>query len=319
MFRSAIASLGVILLGCTAAAETFPDRTITIIVPFAPGGPVDSGARVLADGLGKELGQSVIVENRPGAQGVVGLTAAATSPADGYRILYAAGSVLNSSLVPALPFELTDRMDPIGSVSIASYCFYVGSQVPVSTLKEFIDYAKANPGKLNYGAQALSTSLILELLKKKASIEVTSIPYNGSAPAIAALLAGDVQAIVDNPGSGATRSNTEAGKLKVLACTDKEKNPYLPNAPTFTQSGYPDIVATITTGVWGPKGIDRKRRAILEAAIFKVISNPDAAQKFFAAAAPAKPELAGDLLKSTRTEGDFWVNASKTTNFKFGQ
>lgn len=302
-----------------AAAQEFPERSVTIIVPFAAGGPFDSTARVLAEGLAKQLGKPVIVENRPGASGIVGATAAFTSQADGYRVLYAAASAANSTFVPGMSFDFLERFDPVGRVSSATFCLYSSKAVPASNLAEFVQYAKANPGKLNYGSQTVSTGLIAELFKSKAGIDLAPIPYGGSAPALAAILAGDIQAVVDNPGAGGTRSNAEAGNIKALACSDAEQNPYAPSVPTFKQSGYPDIVFSLSSGIWVVKGVDPARRKKLDDAIFRVVSDPEIAKRFFDAAAPANPGGAEQLLATTIAERDLLLEAARISNFKPAQ
>jgi tripartite-type tricarboxylate transporter receptor subunit TctC len=255
-------------LATSAAAQTYPDKPIKMIVPFPPGGPIDTMARLTGQDMTARLGQQVIVENRPGAGSTIGYKAAAAAEPDGYTLLF--GSSGSLGVAPALYAHLDinplKHFTTVATTSLLPHIMVVGPNVPAKTVAEFVAYAKANPGKLNYGA-GLGTPphLLSTLFKTKAGLDVTYIPYKGSAPSVTDLIGGQTHFTID--GMLVLIPQVKAGKLRALAVGRAERWPDLPDVPTLVESGYPDFTIDAWTGVMAPKGTPAVVVARLNAAI----------------------------------------------------
>jgi tripartite-type tricarboxylate transporter receptor subunit TctC len=251
-----------------ASAETYPDKPIKMICPFPPGGPIDTMARLTAQDITTRIGQQVIVENRPGAGSTIGFKAAAAAEPDGYTLLYGSSGSLGvaPALYPSLDVEPLKYFTPVASTSLLPHVMVIGPSVPAKTLAEFVAYAKANPGKLNYGA-GLGTPphLLSTLFKTKAGLDVTYIPYKGSAASVTDLLGGQTHFTID--GMLILMPQIKQGKLRALAVARPERWPDLPDVPTFIESGYPDLNIDAWTGVMAPRGTPAPIVARLNAAI----------------------------------------------------
>ena len=279
--RRALLASGIVLalgagFAAGAAAQTYPDKPIKMIVPFPPGGPIDTMARLTGQDLTARLGQQVIVENRPGAGSTIGYKAAAAGDPDGYTLLF--GSSGSLGVAPALYAHLD--IDPlkhftmVAMTSLLPHVMVVGPDVPAKTVAEFVAYAKANPGKLNYGA-GLGTPphLLSTLFKTKAGLDVTYIPYKGSAPSVTDLIGGQTHFTID--GMLILIPQVKAGKLRALAVGRAERWPDLPDVPTLVESGYPDFTIDAWTGVMAPKGTPQPIVAKLNAAINAGLNTPE--------------------------------------------
>ena len=253
-----------------APAQSYPDKPIKMIVPYPPGGPIDTMGRLVAQQLSVSLGQQVVIENRPGAGSTLGTKAAAGADADGYTLLF--GSSGSLAVAPALyaSFDLDVRkaFAPIATVALLPHVLVVAPSVPATTVAEFVAYAKANPGKLNYGA-GLGTPphLLSTLFKVKAGIDIVYVPYKGSAASITDLLGGQTQMTID--GLTGLYPVIQDGKVRPLAVARPARWPALPDVPTLAESGFPDFVIDAWTGVVAPAGtptaiIDRLNGAINE-------------------------------------------------------
>jgi tripartite-type tricarboxylate transporter receptor subunit TctC len=238
-----------------ANAQVYPDKPIKMIVPFPPGGPIDTMARLAAQHITTGLGAQTVVENRPGAGSTIGFKAAAASPPDGYTLMF--GSSGSLAVAPSLyvnaGIEPLKMFSPIATFALLPHVMVVAESVPAKNVAEFVAYAKANPGKLNYGA-GLGTPphLLSTLFKTKAGLDVTYIPYKGSAPSVTDLLGGRTHFTID--GMLILIPQVKEGKLRPLAVARPERWPALPDVPTFVESGYPDFVIDAWTGVVAPRG-----------------------------------------------------------------
>ncbi|WP_149541411.1 Bug family tripartite tricarboxylate transporter substrate binding protein [Siccirubricoccus phaeus] len=263
--RTLLAAMPALLAAPALRAQdaAWPSRTIRLVVPFTPAGTTDIAARILAERLTHRLGQNVIVENRPGAGGNVGSDFVAKGEPDGYTLLMATVSSggINYSLYGArMPYKPED-LAGCGLMLQVPNLIFVTNSLPVRTLKELVDYAKANPGKLNNGSSGAGTSLHLtgELLKTVAGIQMQHVPFRGSGPMLQEVIAGRIEVAVDNLPS--VIGHIRDGRLRPLAMTTKQRSPALPDVPTTAEAGFPDVEATAWFGVQVPV---RTPRPIIE-------------------------------------------------------
>jgi tripartite-type tricarboxylate transporter receptor subunit TctC len=248
-------------LPIAALAQAYPSKPVRMVVANPAGGPADGMARVLAQRLGSRLGEAVIVDNRPGADGVIGSTAVARAEPDGYTLYFTSSShAVNASLYRAsIPFNTVEDFEPVVLIGDQPLAIAVPASLPVKDLREFIALAKAKPGALNYGATASVTYLATALFTSMAGIEMTRVPYKGAAPAMTALMAGDIQLVLS--GVGPVMPHVKSGRLKVLAVTGSARSALAPEIPTASEAGVPGYVAAPWYAVLAPA---RTPRAIVE-------------------------------------------------------
>jgi tripartite-type tricarboxylate transporter receptor subunit TctC len=296
-------------------AETkYPDRPIKMIVPFPPGGPIDTMARFLAEALGKQFGQ-VVVENRPGAGSVVGTKAVAAADPDGYTLLF--GSSGSLAVAPAL-YTTTDvdprkAFTPIATVALLPHVMVVNNDVPAKTVAEFVAYAKSRPGQLNFGA-GLGTPphLLSTLFKTEAGLDMVFVPYTGSAQSVTDLLAGRTQFTID--GLVTLYPLIKAGKLRPLAIARAERWPALPDVPTLVESGFPDFVIDAWTGVAAPAGTPQVIVEKLNGAINDSLKTPEAQALFAKFSAVAKLGTPADFKTFLAEQMQKWAAIVKIAN-----
>jgi tripartite-type tricarboxylate transporter receptor subunit TctC len=306
---SAIAGVGTALplamRGVARAQQNYPDRPIRLIVPFPPGGPIDTMARLVGEELSASVGK-VAVENRPGGGSTIGTKYVAAAAPDGYTLMF--GSSGSLAVAPALYSSLDidprKAFAPVATVALLPHVFVVNLDVPAKTIAEFVAYAKANPGKINFGA-GLGTPphLLSTLFKTDAHIDVVYVPYNGSAQSVTDLLGGRTQFTID--GLVTLYPLIKAGKLRPLAIARAERWPALPDVPTLVESGYPDFVLDAWTGVVAPAGTPVPIVEKLNAAINTGLQSAQAREslaKFSAVAKLGTPDdfktfLADQMLK----------------------
>jgi tripartite-type tricarboxylate transporter receptor subunit TctC len=237
-----------------ARAGDYPARPIKLIVPYAAGGPTDVLGRLIADYLGRDLKQAVIIENKAGAQGAIGADAAAHAEPDGYTLFFPAGSiiVLNPMLYKKLPYDPEKDFRMLGLITELPVVMEVNPTLPVKTVAEFVAYARQNPGKLNFGSAGTGGTIHLagEMFKQMAGIEMTHVPYKGAGPALADLLSGNIQLMFD--GLGTALPPIKAGLLRPLGVSSVERIADLPDVPTLAESGYPDYRVSVWYGVAAP-------------------------------------------------------------------
>lgn len=271
-----------LLAGLCGPVAAFPDKPLKLVVPYTPGGSADLLARALAEGMGRQLGQPVVVENRPGANTMIAASGVARAPADGYTLLLASSAslVLNPMLYRKISYDAQRDLRVLSVAAETPLVVVANAQVPASGMRDFASYAKANAGRLNYASVGLGNPLQLatEMLKTELGIELTHVPYNGSAPALASLLAGDVQLMVDVVSTSLPHIRT--GKLKALAVTTRQRLSVLPDTPTVAESGSPDFHVVTWFGIAAPKGIAESDAAKLQAAVSKVLADPQFRRSF---------------------------------------
>jgi len=280
LFRSLSAfSLSVVALLSTAGAwaqQNYPNRPVKIIVPFAASGPADNYARFMAQRLQDALGQPFVVDNRPGAGSIIGTDAVAKSPADGYTLLMMSNTqTVNESLIPTKPFNLLKDFAPIAPVNYSDLVLVVNPSVQANNLQDLIKLAKANPAKFNYASSGNGTPYHMagELFKHMAGIQLTHIPYKGSAGARTDVLSGQVDMMFD---AVTTMSeNIKANKVKGIATTGRARSNVLPDMPTMNESGVPQYDAVIWLGLMAPAGTPEPIVSKLNAEINKIVNSAD--------------------------------------------
>ncbi|MBU3589641.1 tripartite tricarboxylate transporter substrate binding protein [Polynucleobacter sp. 80A-SIGWE] len=312
---------GILILGFSAAVHAaYPDRPIKLIVPYPPGGATDVIGRILAKNLGESLGQQVLVENRGGAGGNIGAEAVAKANPDGYTLLM--GAVTSHSTMATLEkgklrYDLLKDFTPVMIVGSVPLVVVVNPNVPVRTLKGLIDYAKANPDKLNYASSGAGAPQRMgaEIFQKEAGIKITHVPYKGSGPAMTDLVAGQVNMMVETV--PAALPFITAGQLRPLAVTTAKRISMLPDVPTTAESGMPALEVSSTFGVLAPVGTPVAIIDQLNSAIAKLLVNPEVKEAFLKqgvyAATPTKPKQSAELLAA---EVKRWEKVIKEADIK---
>lgn len=253
------------------AQQTWPDRPIKLIVPFAPGGVTDTSGRLIAEHLGKRLGQQVVVENKPGASGNIGTAQVAHAPSDGYTLVLAFDGtmVINPSVFPKIPFDTLKDFAPVGKIGDATLILVAHPGVQAKTLQEVIALSKSDPKGLSYGTSGTGGTphIAGELLKQRTGANLTHIPYKGGGQAMSDLLGGNIP-LVYTAVAGA-HGHVKSGKLRAIAVSSKTRTSALPDVPTFIEGGVPDFVVNSWVGVLAPAGTPK---AIVERVNAEVVS-----------------------------------------------
>ena len=307
---SLLAALEWILLACAlalalpAGAQSFPSRPAKLVVPFPPGGPLDTTGRAIAQKLTEAWGQSVVVENKPGAGGNIGADLVAKSPPDGYTVVMGALSThaVNPSLYPKMPYDAQKDFAPITLVAITPNVLVVNPALPVHSVKELVAYAKAHPGKLSFGSGSNGSAghLAGELFKVDAGVDMVHIPYKGAAPAMQALLAGDTQLMFDNLASA--MAQVKAGKLRALAVTTAQRSKLAPDLPTMAEAGVPGFDISTWFGLLAPAGTPPEVVAKWNADVTKILSAPDMRERLAAQGAEAAPDSPAEFTRFIASE-----------------
>jgi tripartite-type tricarboxylate transporter receptor subunit TctC len=284
MHRTVAATLALALavLAAPHAGAQWPNRPIKWIVPYTPGGITDSATRMVAQKLEAALGQPVVIENKPGANSMVGAELAARSAPDGYTVLTViAAHAANATLYAGkMPFDAVKSFTPISVVGVAPLILTVNNNFPAKDMKELIAYAKANPGKVSFGSSGVGAAahLTTELLKQTADINMVHIPYKGTAPALTALLAGDIQVLVDVPSS--LMPHVRAGKIRAVGMFSSKRVTGATEVPTIAEAGGPAIEGSTWVLFLAPAGTPREVVNRLSAETAKVLATPEIRGRF---------------------------------------
>ena len=317
-------TLAVLATGALAAAplaaqaQAFPTKSLTMVVPFSPGGTTDILARVVGQFMSKDLGQPVIVDNRPGAGGNIGAQMVARAAPDGYTLLMGpvGTHAINQSLYKKLAFDPIKDFAPVSRVALVPNLLVANPAQPYKTVKELIAYAKANPGKVSFASSGSGTSIHLsgEMFQQMAKVEMQHIPYKGSAPALTDLLGGQTAIMFDNMPS--VIGHVRAGKLRPIAVTTPQRSPALPDVPTIAESGVPGYSATSWFGILVPAGTPAPVVARLNASILKALADPEVKKKLAEQGAEAhgeKPEQFAEFIRSETAKWGQTVKVSGAT------
>jgi tripartite-type tricarboxylate transporter receptor subunit TctC len=309
MIRRIAAALAALAFSAVASAQQFPTKPVKIIVPFPAGQATDLAARVIAEALSKEWGQGVVVENIGGGAGIPGMVTARGAPADGYTLLMGTSAVLvvNPAIMEKLPYDPMNDYIPVGPVFRNPLIIVANDTVPFKNVKELVDYAKKNPGKLNWGYPGAGTTQHLtgELFKGVAGVDIQGVMYKGSAQAVQDLLGGTIPLSVD--GIGPNLPHIKSGKLRAIASTGESRASQLPDVPTVAEQGYPGFSGEGWGGVVVPKGVPNDIVAKLTKDLAKVMNDPAVQERL------TKAGLAVD-----NAPRDQWIAMFKRTHQAWG-
>jgi len=319
--RSALAALaGLSLSGLpfAAAAQNYPVRPIRLIVPYPPGGPTDVVARIFANSLGAKVGQTIVVDNRPGgAAGTVGAHVVVSADPDGYTLLLnQAGSLTIAPSLYKLDYDPLKAFAPIGIVAASPEILVVNPSLGVNSFAEFIAYAKKNPGKINFGTPGTGTlpHLLGVQLQLAADIKITAVSYRGAGPAVVDLLAGNMQMMIDS--TSVLLTHIQSGKLRALAVSSDHRIPQLPNMPTFAEAGYPQLTESLWTGLLAPAGTPKPIIDKLSAALDDTMKTPDVEKAYKKLDIETKMMTPAELGSFMATETRKWAEIISQAKIK---
>ena len=312
--RSVLAGAASLAFGARRAlAQSYPQRPINLIVPWAPGGSTDILARIVALHLHQSMGQPVIIENRTGGAGNIGTGVVARATPDGYTILFNTMSVhtMNHALIATMPFDGVKDFSPITLLAYVTNTMVVHPSVPANTVPEFIAYAKANPGKIAYASSGPGSTnhLCAAMLEKMAGIEMLHVPYRGGAPAVADTVGGQVQLFF----TAGTQSleHVKAGRLKLLAVTEAKRSPFLPDVPTVGET-VPGYEMTVWYGAFGPPGMPKEIVSKLNSEIARALFLPEVKGRMDAIAVEIASSTPEELGERMRRDADKWGGIIKS-------
>ena len=313
----ALAVAAVIVAAAAASAQSWPTQTIKIMVPFAPGGLNDTTARLLQPQLEKSLGQTVIVENRPAASGIVGTEAVAKAAPDGHQLLVVASShAVVPATNPKVPYNIEKDLAAIALVSKNPFFFVVNAKVPAKTLPEFVALVKKNPDKYNYSSPGAAghNHLVTALFSKRAGITLQHVPFRGGAPAVQSLVAGDTHFAVISP--LAALPHVKAGTVRVLAAGGLERDKQFPDIPTVAESGYPGFEAIQWVGILTTGGTPKPIVDRLNAEVNKAIRDPATMERFTKLGVTVAGGSSDAFHKQIVSEYRNWVDVAREANIK---
>ncbi|HSN20440.1 MAG TPA: tripartite tricarboxylate transporter substrate binding protein [Usitatibacter sp.] len=313
--RRAAAALAA-CLPLLAAGQPFPSRPLHIVVPFAPGGAVDTVARIVGAQLSEQVGQPVIVENKPGGQANIGAEAVARSAPDGYTMLLGANGLATNPTLMHMSFEPLKAFAAVARVGYAPLVLVVPEKSPAKTVGELVAYIKAHPGKTNYGSAAVGGSghLASELFKMKSATDSQHVPYKGGAPALTDLIAGRLDYMLINPLEAAP--HVKAGKLRALAVSSSKRIASLPDVPTFAEAGMKDFQASVWWGFVVPAATPKDVVARLDKEVLKALEQPEVKSRLERLGAVVDPQDSQAFGAFLRSETQTWAEVIRKAGIK---
>jgi len=315
--RFAVVLLCVAALACgsgIAVAQTYPERPIRVIVPFSPGGAVDGPMRLLAQEMSKKLGQQVVVENKPGAGATIGSELVAKAPADGYTLLLASQTnAISASLYRALAYDPIEDFAPIALIGREPGVLVVYPALPVTSVAEFVAYAKARPGKVDYASSGNGSGqhLFMALFASMTDLKLNHVPYRGSGQATTDLLGGTVAASI--PGTAGMVGHIKAGKLRPLAVTGTKRSPQLPDVPTMAEAGVPGYEAYVWLGLMAPKATPQSIITRLNREVVAALATPEVRAYMATAGIEIVGSTPAEFGVFFRAERDQWAKVVRET------
>lgn len=296
-----------------AAAQSWPEKPVTVVVPFASGGTTDIIARTIGQKMGESLRQPVVVDNRPGAGGTLGASNVARATPDGYTLLLATvAHTMAPGIYKKLPYDFTRDLVPVGLVALTPNVLLVGASMPVKSVAELIAYIKSHPGKVNYGSAGPGSTEHLsgELFRSMTGTDIVHVPYKGGAPMMTDLIAGQIQMAVETSPSAAP--HVRSGKLRALAVTTAKRSPAYPGVPTLDESGIKGYEVTTWYALMAPRGTPEAVTRRLGTELAKALQQPDVLKRFEEQGVTAGDMTPAQLAAFIRQETERWGRVSKT-------
>ena len=302
--------------GNGAWAQAYPNKPIRIVVGYSAGGGNDIIARIVAQKFGDNLGQPVLIENKPGAASIIAAEYVAKSPADGYTIFMGPSGpmVFNPALYPKLPYHPQKDFAPIGLIGAFPLMLVVNGDGPIKSVKELVDAAKADPGKANYGSSAASFTFASELFNLRTGARFTRIPYKGANDSALAVAKGDVMMTIADPSSA--DGLIKSGKIRLLASTGPQRSSAYPTVPTMAEAGLPDFSITLWTGLLAPAGTPAPVMQRLQTELAKTLRDADVRSRLALLAVTADTGNAESFAKTIAVETELWAGVAKAANIK---
>jgi tripartite-type tricarboxylate transporter receptor subunit TctC len=317
--RALIAALLAVTVAAPAAAQDWPNRPITLVSPYPPGGTNDIVGRLFADRIAAKLGQPIIVENRPGAAGIVGSLAVSRAAPDGYTLLTANNGalVIQPLLSSQAKYDAATSFTPIVRLAVAYQFVGVNADVPAKTMGELIALAKAQPGKLNYGTAGTGSfgHFSAEMLRLQTGVEMLHVPYRGSAAALTDLISGQIQAMFDP----LVLSQKDSGRVRVLGVSSPQRLSAYPDVPTMKEAGLPDFDPAGWFGYFGPPGLPKEIAQKIAEAAAQAAKDPEIVQKLEAAGLVAGTMLPGEFAAFIRTYKGTYEEIKRRANIEAAQ
>lgn len=309
-----------VLLSClfsfSALAQNYPTRPIRLIVPQAPGSASDTIARIVAGGLSKELGQQIVVDNRPGGALTIGMDLISKATADGYTLGYAPVGALaiSPNMVKKLSYNVLRDFQPIAQIATNQMVLAASPSTPFKTVREVIDYAKGNPGKLFYASSGNGTpgQVAMEMFKMMSGTQITHVPYKGGAAGIADLMAGQVQLMMESLNSATPHA--KAGRIRALGVSGPKRSPVLPDVPTIAEAGVPGYAATTWNGMVAPAGVSRTIVLKLNTALNNTLRSPPVRKRFASLGAEPVGGTPEQFAALIRSEHKKWGDVIRRAN-----
>ncbi len=304
-------------MSAAQTTNTYPNQAIRMVVPYPPGGPTDITARVVAAEMSKTIGQSVVIDNRPGASGMIGSEMVTKATPDGYTLLANASiHVINPSVYPDMRFDAIKDFTPITQLAQVPLVLVVPANSPIKSVKDLVEYAKANPGKVNFGSagSASAQHLAGESFKIAAGIQMQHIPYKGSAPALTDLAGGQLQLMFDSMPSATPMINS--GKLRAIAVTTTVRAKARPDLPTIAESGFPGFDISTWYAYWAPKGTPADIIEKLAASAAQALKNPEVIAKYEAMGAEPVGSTPAQFAAYVESEAKKWNDIVKKSGAK---
>lgn len=319
--RRMLSLMLVILLISAAAtpsrAQVYPAKSIRVVVPFPPGGPVDVVARIVAPKLSEAVGQTVVVENRSGASGTIGTASVAKSAPDGYTLIVGTTTTLTVAprLYPNLSYAPAKDLQPLSRLAVVPSVLVVHPSVPATSVRELVAFAKAHPGKLTYGSAGPGTAqhLAVELFKQMSRTDILHVPYKGGAPAMADLLGGQIALTIEPLNTALPQLHS--GRLRGLAVSTPARSPALPNLPTISES-LPGYEATLWIGLLGPAGMPSDVTKLLHAAVVKSLQAPEVRDRMAQQGAAPIGDSIAEFAETIRRDTVRWAELVKKLELK---
>ncbi len=291
---------------CSAAWAQYPNKPIRLIVPFPPGGAAELGARIFAQPLGQALGQPIIIETKPGADGAIAADATMKSAPDGYTLFYATNTAF--SWVPAVrknpPYDPSADFTPVSMIGQFGFFLFSHPSVPAKTLAELLAHIRANPGKLNYGSGNSTSMVATAQLALQEKLQLVHIPYKGDGPLSLDLLGGRIQFAIATPGAAAPQ--VKEGKLRALATLLPSRSPLLPDAPTMVESGLPPLAITPWGGIFGPAKMPREIAERVSRELIAILKRPEVREAFQTLAFEPRGSTPEELAAFVKVQGEVW-------------